>query len=93
MLTASRDAILTRSLEASRAPRASLKAYPGLGLDYGVTHVLKHGAYLRLADGSLWEILSTGRAFVRTWMPLSAITIIAADDPVGHYKYGLCYQR
>lgn len=66
MRTASLDAILVRSLEAPGAPRTFRTAYPGLGQDYGIASVQKQGVYVRLADGFLWEILSTGRGFVST---------------------------
>jgi hypothetical protein len=83
------DRAADRSLDAPRSLRTSARAYPGIGRDYEVGEVMKQGAYVRLEDGSLWEILSVDRGFVRTWLPSSAVTIVAADDPLGHYRYAL----
>lgn len=83
------DRTTDRSLDTPRSLRTSARAYPGIERDYEVDEVMKQGAYVRLENGSLWEILSVDRGFVHTWLPSSAVTIVVADDPLGHYRYEL----
>lgn len=60
-------------------------------LDVGSGHWIKRkvegGKLIILEDNSIWEINPLDRIYAALWLPLTSITIIESDSPIGDYKY------
>ena len=60
-------------------------------LDVGSGHWIKRkvdgGKLIILEDNSIWEIHSLDRIYTTLWLPLTNMTIIETDSPIGDYKY------
>jgi hypothetical protein len=72
----------------SSAPTGSTgNIYSGVGGGHWISKVIDNGAYIRLEDGSLWEVASVDRVYTSIWLPVTEITVIKAENAVGDYSY------
>lgn len=63
--------------------------YPGAGGGHWIEDVSSGGAIIKLEDGSVWEIETTDQVDTALWLPVTDITVLEADSPVGPYSYML----
>ena len=63
-------------------------AYAGIGGGHWVIQAMESfGEYVKLEDGSLWEIAMIDRIYTMLWLPVTQITVLKASDPIGDYRY------
>ncbi len=63
------------------------RAYAGVGDGHWIDEVSGSGAIVTLEDGSMWEISSMDRIDTSLWLPITDITVLEADRPIGEYRY------
>jgi hypothetical protein len=56
---------------------------------YYVDEVVDRGSYIRLEDGTLWEIALGDRPATATWQPNESIVVRTIGAPTGDYEYEL----
>jgi hypothetical protein len=64
----------------------STATYTGSSGGHLIKSKAANGALIILEDGSMWEINSLDRINTALWLPISDVTILKANSPVGDYK-------
>jgi hypothetical protein len=84
--------VAQRSSAGGQPPRrgsAGGRTYVGVGGGHWIDEVSSSGAIVTLEDGSMWEISSIDRIDTSLWLPVTDITVLEADRPLGEYRYVL----
>jgi hypothetical protein len=63
--------------------------YGGIGGGHWISEVSGNGAYIKLEDGSLWEINELDRVDTSLWLAVTNITVLTNKHPIGDFKYML----
>lgn len=63
------------------------RLYAAVGRGHWIDEVTSGGAIVTLEDGSMWEISSIDRIDTSLWLPVTDITVLEADRPIGDYRY------
>lgn len=61
--------------------------YIGLGSGHWVSKKIDSGKYIKLEDGSLWEISSIDKIYTMLWLTTENITVVESKNPL--YPYNL----
>jgi hypothetical protein len=64
-------------------------AYVGSSGGHWIQSTSNSGSIIVLEDGSMWEINAIDRIDTALWLPITDITVLKANSPVGEYKYVL----
>ena len=63
--------------------------YPGVGSGHWHRQKSDGGRILILEDGSIWSVSSVDHIHTMLWLPVTQVTVIDAEPPVGDFKYTL----
>ena len=65
---------------------SSGQTYAGVGGGHWVSKKIDGGRFIKLEDGSLWEISSIDRINTMLWLVTEEITVIESGNPLYPYK-------
>jgi hypothetical protein len=63
------------------------RGYPRLGTGHWVSEVVESGQFIKLEDGSLWQIPSYDKFDTTRWSMLDHITVLPNDDRAYGFDY------
>lgn len=66
-------------------------AYAGVGQKHWVREKIDSGAYIKLEDGSLWQISPIDKINTMLWLPTDNVVVIESRNP--QYPYKLVGER
>lgn len=69
-----------------KATPSSEKTYARVGSGHWVSQKIDGGRFIKLEDGSLWEVSSIDRINTMLWLVTENITIIESGNPLYPYK-------
>jgi hypothetical protein len=72
-----------------RPANAGPASYAGSSGGHWIRSKADNGAIITLEDGSMWEVNSLDRINTTLWLPVTNVTILKANQPVGEYRYTL----
>ena len=72
--------------ERAAAPQpGDSSVYAGIGSGHWIMENINTGEFIKLEDGSLWEISPFARIHTALWLPVSRITVLQGRNPVYPY--------
>lgn len=66
---------------------SSGSTYLGLGSGHWIKEKGDGGSLIILEDGSVWKIHLLDRIYTTLWLPITSITVLESESPIGNYKY------
>lgn len=76
-----------RVLAIAQGSGPSSGAYSGVGAGHWIKEVDSGGRLITLEDTSVWEVHSLYRIYTTLWLPITSISVLSSDSPIGDYKY------
>lgn len=70
--------------DAAAAPKAA--AYPAIGHKRWVKSKADGGKFIKLEDGSLWEVSPIDKINTMLWLPLDDVVVVESKNPLYPYK-------
>lgn len=71
---------------AQRAPANSRGTYVGVGMEHWIDAVISDGAYIRLEDGSLWEVAELDQIKSELWLEVQHVYVVESASSLTGYK-------
>ncbi len=72
----------------SQRPNSRYNTYLGVGGGHWIDSN-SDGKIITLEDGSIWQINDLDQIDTALWLPITDITVLHADSPIGDYRYVL----
>jgi len=60
--------------------------YLDVGSEHWISKVIGDGEYVKLEDGSLWEISSVDRINSMLWLPVETVHVVTSSSSLSGYK-------
>jgi|SRR5579862_7437952 len=70
----------------SRPSSAPRRVYLDVGSEHWISKVIGDGEYVKLEDGSLWEISSVDRINSMLWLPVETVHVVTSSSSLSGYK-------
>jgi len=70
----------------AKAKSSSGQTYVGVGGDHWVSKNIDSGRFIKLEDGSLWQISPIDRINTMLWLVVDEITVVESNNPLYPFK-------
>lgn len=79
---------MTVATEVSKKSSVSTRAgtYAGVGQKHWVREKIDSGAFIKLEDGSLWQISPMDKINTMLWLPIDNVVVTGGTNPLYPYK-------
>jgi hypothetical protein len=77
---------VAKNAEKATAPASKSQRYSGVGQRHWVKERIDRGAYIKLEDGSLWQVSPLDKLNTMLWLPTDDVIVIEGSNPLYPYK-------